>query len=149
MLDGVVQQNGTQKSDRDADRADHDVFPGRFECRAAAAVPDQESGNHRGGFDRDPDHADVVGTNRDNHRRQERRRQRSVHPSPARVGVVVSEFGVDVADAGPSGKCGNDSDDDQHGDGERVDAQQPAQRELGPRSQAKPQRHATPEHRQR
>ena len=32
------------------------------------------------------------------------------------VGVAVGEFGIEVADAGPGGQGGDDSDDDQHGD---------------------------------
>ena len=145
-LGGVVQQHGAEKGHRYADRADHDVFPGRFECRAGTAVSDQEGGDHRGGFDGDPDDADVVGAHRNNHRSKERGSQRPIHSGAACVGVTVGEFGIEVADAGPGGQGGNDSDDDQHGDGQRVDAQQPAQRELGPRPDTQPQRRAAPQH---
>ncbi len=50
--------------------------------------------------------------------------------APDGVGVAVGEFGVDVADAGPGGQRADHPDDDQHGDRERVGAQQPAQREM-------------------
>ena len=69
---------------------------------------------------------------------EERRREHPVQPGPARVGVAVHAFGLDVADAGAGGKRADHPDDDQHGDRERVGPQLPAQCGNAGRTHANP-----------
>jgi len=119
-----VEQDGAQEGQRDADRADHDVFPGRFQSRAGPAVSDEEGCRHCRGFDGHPHQADVVGQDCQRHRGQEDGHQDAVEVRASLVGVFVGELRVDVADAGPRGQGAHRADDDEHGDGEGIGAEQ-------------------------
>lgn len=144
---GEIQQHGTQEGDGDPDRTDHHVFPGRFQRGAGAAMSHQKRGDHRGGLDRYPNDADVVGAHRQNHRAKKRRGQHPIQPSATSVDMPVCQLGVDVADARRGGQCADDPDDDEHDHRQRIGAQQTAQPELRPRPHPKPHRHSAGQHR--
>ena len=73
-----------EEGDRDPDRAQDDVLPGRLERLLRAVVADQEGRGDRGCLDRDPQHAEVVGEHRQGHRAEEQRDQRRIRPGPGR-----------------------------------------------------------------
>ena len=77
---GVVDQHGAQVGQRDADRADHHVLPGRFHRAAAAPVPDQERGDDRGRLDRRPQDPRLLASTASTIAARKSRHQ---HPVPA------------------------------------------------------------------
>jgi hypothetical protein len=62
-----VDEDGAEQSERDADAAEDEVFPRRFQRFVRAINPDQEHGGQRCQLDRHPHDADVVGEQRQVH----------------------------------------------------------------------------------
>ena len=66
-----------QKGDGDADRADHQVLPRRFQGLARTMERDEEGGHQGGGFHANPHQTQVVGDEHEGHRRQRPQPQRT------------------------------------------------------------------------
>ena len=63
-----VDENGAEQSERDADAAENEIFPRRFERLVGAVDADHEDRGQRRQFDRHPHQADIVGDERQIHR---------------------------------------------------------------------------------
>ena len=63
-----VDENGAEQRQRDADAAENEIFPRRFERLMGAVDADHEHGGERGELDRHPHQADIVGDEREIHR---------------------------------------------------------------------------------
>ena len=71
LLCGKVQQDRAEQRLGDADAAEDEILPRRFEAGARAVERNQQHRRQRGGFHRDPEQAHVVGQQRQQHRRHE------------------------------------------------------------------------------
>jgi len=117
---GGVDEHDPEQGDGDAHGAEDDVLPGRLQRRPGAVVTDQEGRGDRGGLDRGPHQADVVGQDGEGHRGQEHRDQGVVgagEPAGRRGGVAQPAPGRHEADR---------PDDGEHVRGESVRAEQAA-----------------------
>ena len=63
-----VDQDGAEQRERDADAAEDEVFPRRFERLVGAVDADHQHGGQRRQLDRHPHQADIVGDEREVHR---------------------------------------------------------------------------------
>ena len=64
-----VDEDGAEQRQRDADAAEDEIFPGRFERLVGAVDADHQHGGQRRQLDRDPHQADIVGDQREVHAR--------------------------------------------------------------------------------
>ena len=67
---GRVGEDRAEQRQRQAQAAQDDVFPRRFERGAAVVQRHQQHGRKRGGFQREPHHAQVVGQHHQEHARR-------------------------------------------------------------------------------
>ena len=127
MQRGQVDEHRAQERHGDPDRADDDVLPRRLERRPGPAMSDQEGGDHRGGLDGHPQHAEVGGQHGQEHRGQERLDEDAVERGVATRAAAGGDLGVEIAHALPRGQHGDDPDDDDHEGAERIGPQDPAE----------------------
>ncbi len=59
-----VDQDGAEQRQRDADAAENEIFPGRFQRLVCAINADHQNGGERRDLDRHPHQADIVGDQR-------------------------------------------------------------------------------------
>ncbi len=87
----VVGENGAEQRHRQADAADDRVLPGGLERGGLPVESDQEDRRERGGFNRHPHDAQVIGHGDEQHREHEQRRQGVVpsKPQDGRVAVAL------------------------------------------------------------
>ncbi len=71
-LRGGIDEDGAEERQRDADRAEDEIFPRRFERRMRAIDADHHDGRKRRDLDRNPHQADIVGDEREVHREHQR-----------------------------------------------------------------------------
>ena len=71
-------EHRAEKSERDADRADEKIFPHRFETVLVAVIRDKRSRHERRQLDRDPHERQRPGRQSENHRPEERDKERIV-----------------------------------------------------------------------
>ncbi len=71
LLGGEIQQHRPEQRLRDADTAQDEVLPARFEARRSAVQRDQQHRGQRRRLHRDPQEPHVVGRERKQHRRHE------------------------------------------------------------------------------
>ena len=119
----VVDEDRAQVGQCDPDRADHHVLPGRLHRATAAPVADEERGDDRGGLDRHPQDAEVVGEYRQHHGRQERGHQRRVAAQVAACDLTRRDLAGHEREARPGRDHTHRPDHDQHHGRERVDPQ--------------------------
>ena len=62
-----VDENGAEQRQRDADTAEDEIFPRRFECLMGTIDADHQYGGEGRDLDRDPHQSDVVGHQREVH----------------------------------------------------------------------------------
>ena len=63
-----VDQDGAEQRQRNADAAEDEIFPGRFQRLVGAIDADHQHGGEGRHLDRDPHQADIVGDQRQIHR---------------------------------------------------------------------------------
>ncbi len=94
---GDVDQNGAEQRQRDADAAENEVLPGRFERLVGAVDADHEHGGQRRHLDGNPHQPDIVGDQREVHRKHQHLVHGVIEPHEGRLQPPDFELMVDVA----------------------------------------------------
>ena len=89
LLGGHVQQHRAEQRLRDADAAEDEVFPRRFQARRGAVDADQQHGGQGRRLHRHPQDAHVVGHERQQHREAEQLVHAVVQAQPGRRHLAV------------------------------------------------------------
>src|SRR5580700_10131430 len=92
-----VDQNGAEQRQRDADAAEDEIFPRRFERFVGAVDADHHHRGQRRQLDGDPHHADIVGDQREIHREHQHLVHGMIEAHEARRELAVLELVTDVA----------------------------------------------------
>src|SRR5205807_3875384 len=126
--------DGAEERERDANAAEDEIFPRRLDRRGGAVDADHHHGREGRHLDADPEHADVVGDQRQVHGAHHRLIERMVEPQEIRSEPAGLELVADVAraeDAGGEADEGRERDqidveivDEQHVGAHTVDEQQ-------------------------
>ena len=134
-----VDKDGAEQRQRDADAAEDEVFPCRFQRLVRAVDADHEHGGQRREFDRDPHQADIVGDQREVHREHQHLIHRVIEAQIGRRQAADLELVADIACAEHAG--GEADERGQHDEHvvEIVDKQIGARRRLARRTTRAPQ----------
>ena len=94
-----IDEDGAEQSQRDADAAENEILPRRFQGLRGAVDPDHEHGGQRRQFDRHPHQADVVGQERQVHGEHQRLVHRVIEAQIARCETAGLQLVGDIAGA--------------------------------------------------
>ena len=129
LLGREVQQDRAEQRLRDPDAAEDEILPAGFEACGRAIQRHEQHGGQRRGFHRDPEQAQVVARERDQHHGHEQLVHAVVQPQAPRIEPPVLDFHAHVGAGenrrGEADECGEC--DQEHV--ERVDEELVAARE--------------------
>ncbi len=130
MLGGEVGQHGPEERQRDAHAAEDEVFPSGLDRFGCAVERDQQDSRQGRALDRDPEHAQIVGGERQQHGEHEGLVHAVIDPYAAEVDASL---GTDMAHIGPredgggeTHERGQDDEIDIEGIHAKADPDQPA-----------------------
>ena len=118
-----VNQNGAEQRERDADAAENEIFPGRFQRLVRAVDADHENGGERRHFDRHPHQADIVGDQRQVHGEHQHLIHGVIKAHERRRQAPDLELMADIARAENAGREADEGGQHDEGGVEIVDQQ--------------------------
>ncbi len=118
---GEVEQHRAEERLGDPDAAEDEILPGRLDCRRGPVERHQEDGRQRRQLHRDPEHPEIVGHQRDQHREDEELEHRVIKTHPPRADPAMFPLDPHVAAAEDGGRGGNQGGQDDQGDIQVID----------------------------